>query len=312
MVANLFGAEIPLHGYTLWHQRFVFLSSALFACGAALLGASARAAAARRRVGARATRAVAVLLGTSLTYYATYMPSYAPRDGRVRVRRRSSRYWAITRRAQRPPALARARRAARRRDADPRAGAGDGHRRRARGRRSRPCAPRRAVASCARWWLGGGALALGVALVVFMPQLLEWHARVRQRDRAAAGREVHAARGADDRRAAVRAAQRLVLDDADRVRGGDRPVRAAAARAPGRVRACSPRSRSRSTSTARSSTGGAARRSASAGCATSRLPLVVGLASAAVALRPARASPADRRAARDRGGDPRRRWSRGT
>src|SRR5436305_6413024 len=39
VIANLFGAAIELHGYTLWHQRFVFLSSALFTCGAALLGA---------------------------------------------------------------------------------------------------------------------------------------------------------------------------------------------------------------------------------------------------------------------------------
>src|SRR4051794_7068932 len=38
VVANLFGADIPLHGYTLWTQRFVFLSSALFGCGAVLLG----------------------------------------------------------------------------------------------------------------------------------------------------------------------------------------------------------------------------------------------------------------------------------
>src|SRR5258706_7293418 len=38
VVANLFGAGIQLHGYTLWHQRFVFFSSVLFACGAVLLG----------------------------------------------------------------------------------------------------------------------------------------------------------------------------------------------------------------------------------------------------------------------------------
>jgi len=30
--ANALGAEIPLHGYTLWHQRFVFFSSALAGC----------------------------------------------------------------------------------------------------------------------------------------------------------------------------------------------------------------------------------------------------------------------------------------
>ncbi len=76
VIANLAGAGIELHGYTLWHQRFVFLSSALCGCGAALLGAWL----ARRLIGgcwAPAYAAVAILLGTSLTYYATYMPSYA-------------------------------------------------------------------------------------------------------------------------------------------------------------------------------------------------------------------------------------------
>jgi hypothetical protein len=72
---NVFGGRVPLHGYTLWHQRFVFLSSALFACGAALLGFFIGR---RLQFGrwACAYAAVAVLLGTSLTYYATYMPSY--------------------------------------------------------------------------------------------------------------------------------------------------------------------------------------------------------------------------------------------
>jgi hypothetical protein len=59
----------------LWHQRFVFLSSVLAACAAVLLG---RKLALRTIGGAwsSAYAAVAVLLGTSLTYYATYMPSY--------------------------------------------------------------------------------------------------------------------------------------------------------------------------------------------------------------------------------------------
>src|SRR6185436_5483324 len=51
------------------------LSSVLFACGAVLLGRGL----ARRAVGgtwAPSYAAVAILLGTSLTYYATYMPSY--------------------------------------------------------------------------------------------------------------------------------------------------------------------------------------------------------------------------------------------
>lgn len=75
-VVNLFGADIPLHGYTLWTQRFVFLSSALFGCAACLLGAwLARRLALGRWATSYAT--VAVLLGTSITYYATYMPSYA-------------------------------------------------------------------------------------------------------------------------------------------------------------------------------------------------------------------------------------------
>jgi hypothetical protein len=74
-VVDLFGADIPLHGYTLWHQRFVFLSSALFACGAILLG---RRLAMRLGIGRWAATygAISILLGTSLTYYATYMPSY--------------------------------------------------------------------------------------------------------------------------------------------------------------------------------------------------------------------------------------------
>ena len=78
VVANAFGADIPLHGYTLWHQRIVFLSSVLFACGAVLLGRRLAA----RWLGRPATwaatyAAIAVLLGTSVTYYATNMPSYS-------------------------------------------------------------------------------------------------------------------------------------------------------------------------------------------------------------------------------------------
>jgi hypothetical protein len=75
VVANVFGADIPLHGYTLWHQRIVFLSSALFACGAVLLG---RRLARRWLPGWSTTyAAIAVLLGTPITYYATNMPSYS-------------------------------------------------------------------------------------------------------------------------------------------------------------------------------------------------------------------------------------------
>lgn len=74
-VANVFGADIPDHGYDPWHQRIVFFSSVVFACAAVLL---ARRVAARAIGGSWAPTygAVLVLLGTSLTYYATYMPSY--------------------------------------------------------------------------------------------------------------------------------------------------------------------------------------------------------------------------------------------
>jgi len=75
-IANVFGAGIPMHGYTLWHQRIVFASSVLAAWLAILLGMWV----ARRTLGGRwgpAYAGVAILLGTSLTYYATYMPSYS-------------------------------------------------------------------------------------------------------------------------------------------------------------------------------------------------------------------------------------------
>jgi hypothetical protein len=76
VAANVAGADIPLHGYTLWTQWIVFLSSALFGCGAVLIGRRV----ATRVIGGRwapSYGAAAVLLGTPLTYYATYMPSYA-------------------------------------------------------------------------------------------------------------------------------------------------------------------------------------------------------------------------------------------
>ncbi len=76
VVANAGGADIQLHGYTLWHQRIVFASSVLFACLAVVLGVWVF----RKQVGgtwAPAWAAVAVLLGTSVTYYAAYMPSYS-------------------------------------------------------------------------------------------------------------------------------------------------------------------------------------------------------------------------------------------
>jgi hypothetical protein len=76
LIANLFGADIETHGYTMFHQRILFASSVVFAWLAIGLGVLV----AFRIVGARwaaAWAGVAVLLGTSLTYYATFMPSYA-------------------------------------------------------------------------------------------------------------------------------------------------------------------------------------------------------------------------------------------
>lgn len=76
VVADSLGADIPLHGYTEWHQRLAFSTSALAAMIAVALGL----ALARRLGGGRwgpSYAAAAILLGTSLTYYATYMPSYS-------------------------------------------------------------------------------------------------------------------------------------------------------------------------------------------------------------------------------------------
>lgn len=74
-VLNVFGAGIPSHGYTKWHQRCVFLSSALAACFAIAFAMRV----ARKLVGGTwpvTYAAVAGLLATPLTYYATHMPSY--------------------------------------------------------------------------------------------------------------------------------------------------------------------------------------------------------------------------------------------
>lgn len=76
VVANALGAEVQLHGYTLWHQRLAFSTSAL----AAMIAVGLGLALARRLGGRRwssSYAAVAILLGTSLTYYATFMPSYS-------------------------------------------------------------------------------------------------------------------------------------------------------------------------------------------------------------------------------------------
>lgn len=75
-IANMFGANVAMHGYTPWHQRFVFLSSAIAACVATFLAWKV----ASKFVGgswAPTYGAVAVLLATPILYYATYMPSYS-------------------------------------------------------------------------------------------------------------------------------------------------------------------------------------------------------------------------------------------
>jgi hypothetical protein len=175
-VANVFGADIPLHGYTLWHQRFVFLSSALFGCGAVLLGRRL----AKQTIGGRwagTYAAVAILLGTPITFYATYMPSYSHAVDAFAcaaflaywahsIGRRDLRRWCILGVLLGIAMLIRVQelamglvvaievgvecyRAIRTKDAP-----------------KHPAVLR---------WIGGGALVLAVALIVFIPQLLEWH-----------------------------------------------------------------------------------------------------------------------------------------
>jgi hypothetical protein len=169
VVANLVGADIPLHGYTPWHQRFVFLSSALFACAAVLLGG----ALARRLLGGTwsATYAVvAVLLGTSLTYYATHMPSYSHAMDAiacaaflfywaVTLGRHDRRRWIVLGALLGLAALVRVQELAMGVVVALEVGVETVRR-----RRWRALWP---------WWLGGAA-ALVVALIVFVPQLLEW------------------------------------------------------------------------------------------------------------------------------------------
>ena len=169
VIANAFGADIPLHGYTLWTQRFVFLSSALFGCGAVLLGLWL----ARKLVGgawAPAYAAVAVLLGTPVTYYATHMPSYAHAMDAFTCAAFLG-YWAATlgRRDVRRfvvlgillglAMLVRVQELALGIVVAIEVGA----------------ALVREPRAVVRWGLGG-AIVLGVAVVVFVPQMLEWHA----------------------------------------------------------------------------------------------------------------------------------------
>jgi hypothetical protein len=170
VVANAFGADISLHGYTLWHQRFVFLSSVVFACGAVLVGRKL----ANQTIGGvwcSSYAAIAVLLGTSLTYYATYMPSYGHSMDAFAcaaflaywahtVGRCDRRRWVVLGVLLGVAALIRVQEVA-----------------------MGVVVAIEIVASIyigrtrselARW-LVGGTLALAVALVVFTPQLIEWH-----------------------------------------------------------------------------------------------------------------------------------------
>ncbi len=176
-VANLFGAGIPTHGYTLWHQRFVFLSSALFACGAVLLGRRL----AKQSLGGRwaATyAAVAILLGTPITFYATYMPSYSHAVDAfacaaflaywgLTLGRRDLRRWCALGALLGIAMLIRVQELAMGVVVAIEVGVECVRAIRTKDTPWRPVVLR---------WFGGGALALGVALVVFIPQLLEWHA----------------------------------------------------------------------------------------------------------------------------------------
>ena len=76
LVGNLFGADIQTHGYTMFHQRIVFATSVFFAWIAVGLGLAVVLHLGGGRWAATWS-VLAVALGTTLTYYATYMPSYA-------------------------------------------------------------------------------------------------------------------------------------------------------------------------------------------------------------------------------------------
>jgi hypothetical protein len=174
--ANAFGADIPLDGYSAWHQRFVFLSSVFAALLAILLGRRV----AHEYIGGTWSSvygAVAILLGTSITYYATYMPSYghaldAGACGAFLA------YWALTRgrtdwrRWINLGALLGIAMLIRVQDVAfgvvvaLEVGAAVVADYRARRIDWRLLALR---------WLAGGALTLFVALVVFSPQLVYWH-----------------------------------------------------------------------------------------------------------------------------------------
>ena len=173
VIADALGAGIELHGYTLWHQRIVLLSSALAACAAVLLGARL----ARRLLGGRwaaSYAAIAVLLGTPLTYYATYMPSYAHAMDALAcaaflgywahsVGRRDRRRWLVLGALLGIATLIRVQELAMGAVVALEVAVETAIARRRGGWRA-----------LAGWWLGG-ALVVAVTLVVFVPQLVEWH-----------------------------------------------------------------------------------------------------------------------------------------
>jgi hypothetical protein len=193
VVANVFGANIPLHGYTLWTQRFVFLSSALFGCFAVLLGrrlakkmiasvregltAGSAVAAGIGGAWAPSYAAVCILLGTSIAYYATYMPSYshamdafacaaflwywAETVGRTDLRR-----WITLGGLLGVATLVRSQELAMGIVVAIEVGA-----RLASALRWRE----EPVLSVTKRWVLGGLLVLAIAGVLFIPQLVEWH-----------------------------------------------------------------------------------------------------------------------------------------
>jgi hypothetical protein len=145
----------------------------VFACGAVLLGRRV----ARALVGgawAPSYAAVAVLLGTALLYYATYMPSYSHAIDAfacaaflgywaLTIGRRDRRRWLVLGVLLGAAMLIRVQEAAMGIVVALECGRGAVRAARA-----------RELQNAVRW-LASGAAVLGVALIVFSPQLLEWH-----------------------------------------------------------------------------------------------------------------------------------------
>lgn len=93
-VANAFGADIPSHGYSYFHQRVVFATSPILAWLAAVL----IFVVCRRRFGGRYApllAALATLFGTNLYYYAVERPDYGHALSAA-VCAAFLAYWAVT------------------------------------------------------------------------------------------------------------------------------------------------------------------------------------------------------------------------